>query len=566
MQFLDSDPLAGSAANGPFAVLAFIEAGGRGRPADAVRTRALDWFAKRFGDSLPEAARNSGNCCVKRGGRTFVSASVREGNAEIWAYWLDEPVEQVQRSCLATEALIRSHQGKVDRVGFRLLAEIPANRIPVAGRSEGLAAAIESLCDLYSTVTGAAPEVSLIRSEDQTRKLTAELLDQGRAQPLIVASLKRGAHRASATRLDANSLAKATNGLARVCIIASSQTRLLTRGVGKRLAVFNGAVRVYRPGMEKDTDPKRHQLHCTRGRAAPEAAERSWLSIQRVVAAESGNAYSITGGGLPYETVQERAYILKRQPTGSADKAEDSPRKRPTASLLRRVNRFSNRIRRRLRRLAPAWRRPRSDAGERRAIDRLNRRLRQASAARKRLEQKLRAARKRNEETAVANRTLKDALRRRDERIAELEAALAATKPLPDSWEHVVGWCDRELVDRLMLTLPVRRDLPQARYEGVGIAAQGLKWLATTYRDSRLKGRGGDLRGPIAGAEGLRNERCGSDSFAFKWQGKSWRVQWHLRRGTSRDPRHCLRIYYFWDPRLKQVVIASMPGHRISPD
>ena len=39
---------------------------------------------------------------------------------------------------------------------------------------------------------------------------------------------------------------------------------------------------------------------------------------------------------------------------------------------------------------------------------------------------------------------------------------------------------------------------------------------------------------------------------------------WHIKNGGTRDPRRCLRIYYFWDATTQQVVIADMPAHRVT--
>ena len=35
----------------------------------------------------------------------------------------------------------------------------------------------------------------------------------------------------------------------------------------------------------------------------------------------------------------------------------------------------------------------------------------------------------------------------------------------------------------------------------------------------------------------------------------------HLKKGSDRDDRHCLRIYFFWDGDSKTVVIGWLPGH-----
>jgi hypothetical protein len=35
----------------------------------------------------------------------------------------------------------------------------------------------------------------------------------------------------------------------------------------------------------------------------------------------------------------------------------------------------------------------------------------------------------------------------------------------------------------------------------------------------------------------------------------------HLKKGTSRESRHCLRIYFFWDEDSDQVVVGHLPDH-----
>lgn len=480
--------------------------------------------------------------------------------------------------------MVTCRHGTVDRVGFRLLAEIPSHKFPHSGREAGLAAAVEAFCNLYSTITDSRSEVSLIRSEEQTRNLVTQLLDRERNRPVVIVSMNKGADRASSTRFDPWSFAKAANGLAHVSVMASSQSRLFTQGVGRKLAVFNGAVRVYLPGLEKDTDPGRHRLHCSGRDPSSDEVEQSWLSLLRLVARESANSYRKNGGRLPYGALEHKAARLKKRSgelggtpastVGNADSTGSDKGTRTTAPVRDRVGdwvarhwtRFLEPIRSQIGRASREYTRPKKGThGDPEFVD-LNRKLSKIEADRKGLTRKLKTARERNKELVSKNRQLQHSLAERDERIAGLKASLAATRPLPDSWDRVIGWCDTELSGRLMLITPVRRDLPRAQYEDVETATRGLQWLATSYRDARLNGRGEDLRGPVPGAEGLSNERCGSDSFTVKWQGEPRKVEWHLRQGTSHDPRHCLRIYYFWDTQLDQVVVASMPAHRVSPD
>ncbi len=115
-----------------------------------------------------------------------------------------------------------------------------------------------------------------------------------------------------------------------------------------------------------------------------------------------------------------------------------------------------------------------------------------------------------------------------------------------------------------MLVPPVRKEIRNARFADVETAAKSLLWLANEYRNGRRNGRRDDLRGAMPGLDGVCNERCGADSFPFNRQGRRRTIEWHLRKSNSRDPRRCLRICYFWDADMEQVVVASMPAHRRS--
>jgi hypothetical protein len=130
----------------------------------------------------------------------------------------------------------------------------------------------------------------------------------------------------------------------------------------------------------------------------------------------------------------------------------------------------------------------------------------------------------------------------------------------PTAWNEFAEWCDQHLAGRVVLHPRARREVKDACFGEVAVAASCLLWLANEYRDQRVKGGTGDLRGPIA--SGLENCRCGDDSFRVDWRGRSAEVEWHIKNGgNTRDPSRCLRIYYFWDDTSQCVVVASMPGH-----
>src|SRR5438445_626067 len=55
-----------------------------------------------------------------------------------------------------------------------------------------------------------------------------------------------------------------------------------------------------------------------------------------------------------------------------------------------------------------------------------------------------------------------------------------------------------------------------------------------------------------------------SDQYFLQWPPDSIekrRLEFHIGRGTSKQTRHTLRIYYFWDEERRQVVVGWLPSH-----
>jgi hypothetical protein len=131
----------------------------------------------------------------------------------------------------------------------------------------------------------------------------------------------------------------------------------------------------------------------------------------------------------------------------------------------------------------------------------------------------------------------------------------------PASWSDFIDWCDVNLAGRVALSPLARSGIRGAIFEDVQLAARCLLWLANDGRARRISG-GGSLRNEAV-ENGIYNDHCGQDQFDFQWQGERHTADWHIKNGgNTRDPKRCLRIYYFWDPTTQQILIADMPAHR----
>ena len=483
----------------------------------------------------------------------------------------------------------------VRRMGFRLLWEDSRSCRPVPPSASDFLDGLDALCGFHRSLTQSDRGPVVLNTEPKTRRFAEKLLDPRRTLPWIVVSTKDKAEKPSATYYDPRKLAMGTSGLARVFVLTASQTWILKGAVGDHLSVWGGSVRIYMPGIQRTDDTTCHPLVKPDGNPSGSKLEECELSLRNLVARASVGQYAfgdewapynwfaevdwsriLTGDESPLPPGQMRVETPESKPPSGTNvvKASTSaapPAESPPGRFTNAIGTWASRMAARVRDTFELWWNPSAPglAELRAELSETARKLRQAEKGNRELERSSDESREWADALEDENRELIDKISQRDQEIERLEARVSELRPLPKSWGELDGWCKRELQDRLMLHKRVKKGLHRAvheKYENVEEAARGLRWLAEQYRDSRLHGRGTDLRGNVAGLNGLHNEPCGGDSYQVKWQGREYRVEWHLKHGNSLDARRCLRIYYFWDQTIGQVVVAHMPTHRGAPD
>jgi len=144
--------------------------------------------------------------------------------------------------------------------------------------------------------------------------------------------------------------------------------------------------------------------------------------------------------------------------------------------------------------------------------------------------------------------------------------------PIPDNYGEMAVWTQTYLAGRLILLGRARRELKTAAFEDVALVYRSLLLLAFEYRNMRI-GHSDDSAFKRKLAEyGLEHSgsiaplRAGEegDTYYVNYPPGSTQkefLKFHLCKGTSRDPRYCLRIYFFWDEDAELVVVGSLPGH-----
>ena len=189
------------------------------------------------------------------------------------------------------------------------------------------------------------------------------------------------------------------------------------------------------------------------------------------------------------------------------------------------------------------------------------------------------------------------ALRRAANRVSDLRKELAAARELlggdapesivpavseqgrdvdfPATYEEMGNWVDDRHAGRLFLSSRARRNLSNARYENVALVYRCLEALAGPFTDGKRGGRGvAATAARLASQEyadtllalNVKDTQCGARKHVKVYEadgpdGTRLTMSRHLKHGTNREERYCMRIYYIWCTVTNQVVVGWLPSH-----
>lgn len=386
----------------------------------------------------------------------------------------------------------------------------------------------------------------IMESEDDLERLESLLTSPDRTMPVYVLTQpdqSRLQRKTAPFLLDHVKLARHTQGMAYVVALPWELGFKWTKKVGKTWSTFHGAVRTYMPGLNFDEDsPSAHPLALAerilwfKHGDSKSFGEAEFLEFLVEQAHQHAASKQMDWGDCLFvtEARTRRAEIARASASEDADwkaiyEEQIEALKGKNAELSREIDGYLD--------LATLAER------ESNYYRKENQKLRaQIEALRMQLESK----------TGESADTLSD---------------------IPTSYDEVPDWVDSAFAGRLELHPRAIRGLKKAVYEDISLVCQAIQALAREYRNMRL-GHADGLKTWESKLAELGLEMSGSitESRAGE-KGETYFVNYpphttqrryfenHLRRGNSRDQRHCLRIYFFWHSESQQVVIGWLPSH-----
>lgn len=492
--------------------------------AETARRAALAWAKKRAGRALPAAAWGLQDFDLFAGGRNSTAVRIQNDAMDLWALRAEDPDKDVPGRVWSTEMVIGGMVNERPHFSLRLVVSTAEPEFRIEPHVPGTVLQVVDNPGLIRGGRRLLSQPSLIHNENDAHDLCDHLEDPERRFPVFVVALPPDDE--ANPLINDELLAKATAGIARTVRIPAQLAWVLSDRFGKYRSVFDGGVRAYQKGFSSTDDPYRHRLFLAKDLQAGTGAD-ACVSLLRNIAARTSISETRLGKDvLDYASVRTASRQLNKNVLTDSEA--------PDADLLKAAEELVESL-------------EQAVAEKDREIDIIFEEAKEA-------EDRARTAEQENRSLLYQVRQLKEAL-------AQGGAAPTVEPPLPQDWSDFIEWLDQTYPDKVLLTPAARRMVGSPVFEDVTLVARSIAWLATVQHERRIHG-GGSLTDEQV-ENGIRNSPCGGDTYSATWKGRRYDVDWHIKNGGNvRDPRRCLRIYYFWEPETELTVIDHLPAHR----
>lgn len=494
------------------------------------RNQILAWAQNRCGGKLPSEAWKHEGFEFYAGGRNSSALRLETDAVDFWCLRAEDPDSAVAGRVWTIEVIIASFPDRRPYFSLRQIVTTQEIDLKIEPAVPGLIRQIVSSVGLTVGEFDVDDAPWLISRDEEAQLLCDSLMDDNRPLPIVVLSGDAREDDRNTPVIDPYPLARALTGLAQVVVVPADQTHVLTARLGAKLSVFHGAIRYYKSKSVFNTSPYNNRLFL-KSQISDKSDSSNVSRIIRLMAAnDSINRYKLGVDVIPFAHLKNiilRSNQSRLENSGASVEQQLDAAKKTLESLeaeleesLRMQDFFSSV----------------ADSEKDRA---------------ELAEDQLRSY-------AFQIQNLRDIIASSEKN----EELLSTEDVFPTKWEEFIDWIDSNFAGRISLTSSARRELKDPQFEDIDVVCRCIKWLGGTYRDGRISGADGSFREHIIEA-GIRNSLCGGDEYEIEWQGGRYTVDWHVKNGgNTRDPKRCLRIYYFWEPSVMQVVISHLPTHR----
>lgn len=359
-----------------------------------------------------------------------------------------------------------------------------------------------------------------ILTRDNVSDLVGALYSKHRSLPIVLVTCDMKTERPIVNAVE---IAKSLVGLAHVYVCQDKLVPFkIENSIGKSMSCYGGAVRIYWPINEKGTDPRLHPI-ITPQRLKERDGFRAKNLHTELLAALAEKSTSRVAEVSPEEVQEMRLKIKADFFTVQKDYKELS-------NLYEEDNVRLND----------------ENLALKQSEAELQFKIQTLEAKIVGLQSTLNNRRIKDEDEALTDtsfRTVKDAVKRIQEIYSE---------------------------DQLVILGRAQKGAKDCLYQHPEEVFKALEWLATTYRNTRKGELKGDLVQSCITQTGLHYLSHQSEvtmttfdnEYFVNYDGRNVALEEHLKKGASKDPRHALRIAFFYDCKKEKVVVGFIGRHQ----
>lgn len=501
----------------------------------------LKWMEPRARVPLPKEAWEGRTFSLDLLGAQTADAVAIE-NPRYWAARLKDADKTVPQREWTTEIGLAVETASRTVLGVRLSMSGSSNEAEWNRSIPGLVRQVVQSLPVTMDAIHVTDSLPVVATSDDVADLVSLITSNRRRRDVIVISLAEGVTDWREAACNADAIHNKTLGVAHVRVITGPASYQLTESLGKEWSVFHQAVRTYRPNFKSDHDELfQHPLTLPArisGWSGGASAYEAFLVNQSL-------ARSVTHSDSTHE-VPSFYYVRQiaaQLATNTAKEAGDSPNdliglyEAEVVSLRDQI------------------------AKQRELNDGL---LLDA-------QQEIDGLKEEVEE-------LQSRSRMQSARIAHLSNSIRntpTTSPaVPTTLDNIRKWCEENLAGSVTMNPRAYRGLKDSEYEDVALIYKALLLLRDRY--VAMKRSGSEEERQKFDEEcrhlGVTEENTGSperageegEEYFIKFSGKRRFLERHLKKGNSREKRHCFRLYFFWDDESEQAVVGWLPSHLTS--
>ncbi len=456
-------------------------------------------------------------------------------------YWTlrfdDDDPEVAGRSWVIETALAEQDNDRPVLFGLRLQCITRGENPPYDRSIPSFARDVIAACDarLDGRRVTSAPWV--VETEDEVDLLVDLLRLETRTAGVVVLSLPEHSNDLSDASIYSDRIARELAGAAHVAVISGQATFHLSNRIGREFSVFNQAVRTYRPGFDPDTEtPFAHPLGLA----------------ERIQNWDGGHdAYRRFISSEVLRRTVEGPDALRRVPSFAEAKR--------TAAEIRRRNAQQSG----------------SSSDELLALveEEIKQLKKDLESQKQESGELLEIAEAEREGANAEVQRLQGTLHHLRQRFQSLETDRgdAADPAIPDDLAELEEWAKKHLAGRVELHNRALRGAKDSEYEDVSVIYQALLLLRDYYVPMRREGGSECMQAfkrrcqelGIKEQKSFTGDRAGEhgDTYFIRMGYRRVELDRHLKKGSSREPRNCFRLYFCWDDTTSQVVVGWLPSH-----